>query len=124
MLTNKNIILYTALFLTVILANYLYYNLSKGPITIERSGDFTALGVSDATPIVAYTALWCDACKELKSYLASNKIEYKNIDIDEDKNAIEALENFGLYGVPVIIIKDNLIQGFNGDLLTKYIVYN
>jgi glutaredoxin 3 len=88
----------------------------------ELSGDFTDLGISESVPILVYSASWCNACNELKDYLSHNNIQYNNIDIDEDKSAMTRLGKWGLTGIPIIIIKDNLIQGFNQNLLDKYLV--
>jgi glutaredoxin len=122
MFSFKNILFYIGLFIVTIFANKLYYMATgEGPID-ELSGDFTDLGISESVPILVYSASWCNACNELKDYLSNNNIQYNNIDIDEDKSAMKRLGEVGLTGIPVIIIKDNLIQGFNQKLLDKYLV--
>ena len=122
MFSLKSILFYIVLFCIGIIGNHLYYTANDDTPFSELSGDFSKLGVSVSVPIVAYTASWCDACKELKTYLSVNNIEYKNVDIEEDKTAMKRLQKFGVIGVPVIIIKDNLIQGFNSYLLNKYLL--
>lgn len=88
----------------------------------ELSGDFTDLGITESVPVLVYSATWCNACNNLKAYLRANNIKYKNVDIDEDKLAMGRLAKRNLTGIPVIIIKDNLVQGFNLNLLNKYLL--
>lgn len=122
MLNIKNILLYSLLFIAVFFGNYAYHNFPRDSAVLELTGDFTNLGVSDTTPIVAYTASWCNVCKELKLFLSFNKINYVDIDIDEDKNALDLLDKYGIKGVPVIVINGRLIQGFDSEILTKYLI--
>jgi glutaredoxin len=118
----KSILFYISLLFTTLFANYIFNTLSSDELVDEISGDFSTLGVSDSVPIVTYTATWCDACKKLKAYLLKNKIKYKNVDIDQDDNAMKRLAEWGIVGIPVVIVKDNLVQGFNQELLDKYLL--
>jgi glutaredoxin len=122
MFSFKSILFYIGLCVATIFANKLYNMATSEEPIDELSGDFTNLGISESVPILVYSASWCNACNELKDYLSNNNIEYNNIDIDEDKSAMTRLGKWGLTGIPVIIIKDNLIQGFNQKLLDKYLV--
>jgi glutaredoxin len=121
MLSVKNILFFIGLIVVTVLANKLYYSVTEEKLIDEMTGDFTSLGVSDSVPILVYSATWCSACNALKEYLSNNNIQYKNIDVDKDKTAMKRLGEWGLKGIPVIIIKDNLIQGFNQTLLEKHI---
>jgi glutaredoxin len=122
MFSYKSILFYISLCVATIFANKLYYMATDEEPIDELSGDFTDLGISESVPILVYSASWCNACNELKDYLSNNNVQYNNIDIDEDKSAMTRLGKWGLTGIPVIIIKDNLIQGFNQNLLDKYLV--
>jgi glutaredoxin len=121
MFSLKSILFYVSLCIATILGNKLYYIVTEEELIDELTGDFTALGISESVPILIYSATWCNACNELKEYLSNNHIQYKNIDVDENKTAMKRLGELGLTGIPVIIIKDNLIQGFNQNLLDKYL---
>jgi len=118
----KSILFYIALFIATIFANYLFNSSHSDELIDEIAGDFSTLGVSDLVPIVTYTANWCDACKNLKTYLLKNKIKYKNIDIEQDDTAMKRLAEWGVVGIPVVIVKGNLVQGFNKQLLDKYLL--
>jgi glutaredoxin len=118
----KSILFYVALFIATLFANYLFNSSHSDALIDEVAGDFSTLGVSDSVPIVTYTATWCDACKNLKTYLLKNNIKYKNIDVDQDDTAMKRLSEWGIVGIPVVIVKGNLVQGFNKQLLDKYLL--
>jgi len=121
MFSIKSIVFYLTLILLTIFANHTYYYLMDSEFIEELEGDFTVLGVSENSPVIAYTATWCDACTKLKEYLSKNNILYDNVDIDEDIDALVRLRKLGLNNVPVIVIENFLIQGFNESLLDKHL---
>jgi len=56
----------------------------------------------------------CVYCDSLKEYLDERGIEYKYIDVSEDKEAIKyIIEKSGQMGVPVSEIDDEVIVGFD-----------
>lgn len=66
--------------------------------------------------ITTYTLSWCPHCKALKEYLNKNKIEYENIDVEENEDAAEdIIEKTGQSGFPVIDIDGEILIGFDKD---------
>jgi len=66
--------------------------------------------------ITIYTLSWCPHCNALKEYLNGKKIEYKNIDVEEnEKEAEDIIEKTNQSSFPVIEIDEKTIIGFNKD---------
>jgi len=64
--------------------------------------------------ITIYSTPTCPYCKRTKSYLDEKNLEYTDYDVSADKEkAKEMIEKSGQMGVPVILIDDELIVGFN-----------
>jgi glutaredoxin-like YruB-family protein len=64
--------------------------------------------------VVIYSMPTCPNCKRAKDYFSRNGIAYTNIDVAHDKSAAkEMIQKSGQLGVPVILIDDQVIVGFN-----------
>lgn len=64
--------------------------------------------------ITIYSAPWCAFCHMTKRYLDDKGILYKDIDVDSDPAAAQALvEKSGQTGIPVLEIGDKIIIGFD-----------
>lgn len=73
---------------------------------------------SNMKTIKVYTTKTCHFCKEVKNFLDENKIEYQTIDVGESvSDRKDMIELSGQMGVPVIVINDKVIVGFNKDSL-------
>jgi|TARA_B100002003_G_C13704034_1_gene353814 glutaredoxin-like YruB-family protein len=61
-----------------------------------------------------YSTSSCPYCKMAKEYLGLKGISYKEYDVSNDKIAQEEVVKLsGQMGVPVIVIKGNVIVGFD-----------
>jgi glutaredoxin 3 len=71
--------------------------------------------MSDANPtVVIYSASWCAFCHMAKQYLSGLKVPFKEIDVEQDRNAARTLvEKTGQAGIPVIEIGGETIIGFD-----------
>ncbi len=64
--------------------------------------------------IVIYFTPTCPICKRAKEYLTKTGIPYQEIDVAGDRKAVqEMIQKSGQMGVPVIIVDDELMVGFN-----------
>jgi glutaredoxin-like YruB-family protein len=64
--------------------------------------------------ITVYSTQSCPYCHMAKEYLEEKNLEFEYIDVGKDKEkAKEMIEKSGQMGVPVIIIGDEVIVGFN-----------
>ena len=70
--------------------------------------------------IILYTTPSCHYCKHVKDFLNEKKVKYTTIDVAGDKVKIqELIEKSGQMGVPVTVIGDKVIIGFNKEALTE-----
>ena len=74
--------------------------------------------------IVIYSTPTCPYCKRAKDYLSQKGIPYTDINVAADKDkAKEMIQKSGQMGVPVIVVDDEVIVGFNqgklDELLSK-----
>jgi len=63
--------------------------------------------------VVVYTAEWCPWCHRAMDFLKENGIEFEARDVDEPKYAQEAIEVSGQNGIPVIVIGNEVVVGFD-----------
>ncbi len=70
--------------------------------------------------VAIYSTPTCPYCKRAKDYLSRKGISYTDIDVAQDKEkAKEMTQKSGQMSVPVIIIDDEIVVGFNQVLLDK-----
>ena len=60
--------------------------------------------------VTLFGAEWCPACKTCKDWLDKNKIEYRYVDVEKDRDEFLML---GARAIPVIKINDTMIVGFS-----------
>lgn len=75
-------------------------------------------------PVInVYGTSWCPDCKRAKKFFAENRIQYKNIDIDELADGVAFVEsiNKGMRIIPTIIFPDGgiLVEPSNSHLAEK-----
>lgn len=63
--------------------------------------------------ITIYTSNTCGYCHEAKEYLDSKGIAYTEKNVSEDPDARKELMEQGFMGVPVIIVGDETLQGYD-----------
>ena len=70
--------------------------------------------------IVIYSTPTCPYCKRAKDYLTQKGIKYTDFNVAQDKaKAQEMIEKSGQMSVPVIIVGDEVVVGFNQGLMDK-----
>ena len=63
--------------------------------------------------IKIYTSNTCVFCKAAKQYFTENNLEFTELNVDENPDAVEYLVSKGYRGVPVINIDGEDIVGFD-----------
>lgn len=63
--------------------------------------------------IKVYTSSTCPYCVMAKEYLAEKGLEYEEKNVQTDKAARQELMKMGYTGVPVVVIGDEKIVGFD-----------
>lgn len=70
--------------------------------------------------VTIYSTPTCTYCQKAKAFFTENGVEYKEFDVagDVDKRK-EMIEKSGQMGVPVILVEDEVIIGFDESRLRK-----
>jgi glutaredoxin-like YruB-family protein len=64
--------------------------------------------------VVVFTAPACSWCRRVKHYLREHSIQFKEIDVSRNTHAAkDIMRRTGQTGVPVILIDNRYIVGFN-----------
>jgi glutaredoxin-like YruB-family protein len=64
--------------------------------------------------VVIYSTPTCPYCKKAKEYFSQKGISYVDYDVAGDRDkAREMIQKSGQMGVPVIMIDDEIVVGFN-----------
>ena len=70
--------------------------------------------------ISIYTTESCHFCKDVKAFLEDAGVKYESFDVGKDlKRRKEMVELSGQMAVPVTVIGDTVIVGFQKELLAK-----
>lgn len=75
--------------------------------------------MTNHAPVIVYTSTTCHYCSQLKKYLKEQNVAYEERNIDLNDNYAEELWNTGMRSVPVTVIGDTKILGFNQIQLNK-----
>ncbi len=63
--------------------------------------------------VVMYSTTWCGVCKRAKQYFNKNNIAYTEYDVENDEKGRQDFANLGARGVPVILVGNQRLNGFN-----------
>ncbi len=70
--------------------------------------------MSTAASVTVYSTTWCGFCKMVKQYLETKKVAFKEIDVEQDRQAGDyIIKKTNQMGVPVTEIGDYTIIGFD-----------
>lgn len=70
--------------------------------------------------VKVYSTKTCPYCHRAKEYLTQKGIPYEDIDVSASKEAAEEMVNLsGQMGVPVIVVDNEIIVGFDKDKLEQ-----
>ncbi|MBW2995547.1 glutaredoxin family protein [Candidatus Woesearchaeota archaeon] len=76
--------------------------------------------MAEKPKVKIYSTPTCPYCTMAKEFLKENKIEFEDIDVAANQEAAkEMVEKSGQMGVPVIIVGDEIIVGFDKEKLKK-----
>ena len=63
--------------------------------------------------VVVFTSNTWPHCFTAKDYLSEKGINYEEKNVSTDMNARKELMSMGYMGVPIIMVDDNVVEGFN-----------
>ena len=70
--------------------------------------------------VTIYTTSTCGYCKMAKEFFKQNKVEYKEVNVEQDPTAAQKMiTKSGQMGVPVIDVEGQIIVGFDQPKLTE-----
>lgn len=70
--------------------------------------------------IRVFSTLTCPYCFTLKEFLRKNNIDFEDIDVSKDENALkEMVEKSGQMGVPVVDIDGQIVIGFDKEKISE-----
>ena len=70
--------------------------------------------------VTVYSIPSCKYCKSVKKLLEELKVKYKDVDVSEDLEAQrEMVEKSGQVGVPVVVVNDEVMVGYDRRKLKK-----
>ena len=70
--------------------------------------------MSQQPRIVLFSTPTCSWCRRIKEYLRKKKLRFKEIDVSKDRKAAEDMvRKTGQQGVPVILINNRPVVGFD-----------
>lgn len=72
--------------------------------------------------LTVYSKPNCIQCERTKMYLDQNKVEYENVDVIENPEALEEIKSLGFKSMPVVTLDknfDNAWVGYNLDRLEE-----
>jgi glutaredoxin len=79
-------------------------------------------GVTDASAelnqkhgsdVIMYSTSWCGYCKKARVMLNMQGVRFKEFDIEKSATANAEMKSIGGHGVPVFLIKGEVVKGFN-----------
>ena len=63
--------------------------------------------------LTMYATSWCGYCRKARAYLAAQKIQYREVDIEASPVNAAEFKAFGGKGVPLFIAGDRRLRGFS-----------
>lgn len=69
--------------------------------------------------VTVYTSDTCPYCVAAKEFLGNNNVEYTEKNVTKDESARNELIEKGYRGVPVIVVDDEEIVGFDKNKLSN-----
>ncbi len=69
--------------------------------------------------VIVYSTKGCVDCDLVKQYLTQAGVPFEVRDVMEKAEYRDAVEQFGFLGVPVTVVGDKAMKGFNPDELKR-----
>ena len=92
------------------------------PIWTTQSSPGVAIMAGTAQPkVVLYGTDWCPYCAKTRIFFAVHGIQYIDLDVEKSREAGERYRELSGKGVPVILVGDRVITGFDEESLLSLI---
>jgi len=68
--------------------------------------------------VIVYSTPTCPFCKQVKTFLEDHAVSYEDVDVSaSQEKAEEMIQKTGQMGVPVVVIGEEMIIGFDEEKL-------
>jgi glutaredoxin len=89
---------------------------------VPGAGTSAGARSASAKKVVMYSTSHCPACKVAKQYLTQKGIPYQEIDVETSREGQEAFQRLGGTGVPLIVVGEKKMTGFNSQELERMLL--
>lgn len=96
---------------------YVVANVPKWLKSPYTEGNYAAYYPNPQTKVVLYGTQTCPYCARAREFLHAKNIPYLERDVQHSDQAKKEFSQLGGTGVPVLLVGDRRIQGFNQDAL-------
>jgi glutaredoxin len=86
---------------------------SPAPIPPAPAASSPQAQPAAAVPVVMYATAWCPYCAKARAYFAQTGTAYIEYDIEKSADAHAAFKRLGGRGVPLILVGNEKMAGFN-----------
>jgi glutaredoxin len=66
-----------------------------------------------AKKVIVYWAEWCPYCHHVMDFLKKNKVDFEARDVEKGNNAEECMKRSGQAGIPVTLIDNQVVIGYD-----------
>ena len=109
----RKVIFYIFILLSGLISGYLIVNLPQWLKPAYTEGDYSKYFGNTKTKIIFYGTSQCPYCAMTKSFFTERKIIFSDFDIEKSEKAKREFNQLGGTSVPLIIIGNRRIDGFN-----------
>lgn len=116
---SKNVITYTLIIAVGLLIGYFLPRLPMLMTPDYQEGDYSAHFQNTKTKVLVYGTRGCSFCNKTRAWFADNKVDFSDIDVQKSAVAAARLAELGGEGVPVVIIGNRMIRGYQPEVFEK-----
>lgn len=69
--------------------------------------------------VILYATAWCGYCKAAREFMDKNNIAYHEYDIEKSTEGKKQYDSLGVRGVPVMLINDQIVHGYNPEKIMQ-----
>lgn len=100
----------------IIAALALYQNWGKINHYFNPPPDYSAQHKEE---VILYATEWCGYCTKTREFLESNNIPYFEYDVEKSAEGKRQHRSLQRKGVPVLVVKGEVVHGFRPDAILK-----
>jgi len=71
------------------------------------------MAVSSQPRIIIFTGASCPWCSRVKEYLKGKRFRFREVNVEKDRDGAKELQRRNIKGVPVVLINNRVIVGFD-----------